>query len=87
MHLSRAATATSQSVATNADMKAHRTLIDLFLKEWILIFSGAGFLLTSAHARHFPTHSVRELQVLFLIIGYVAFFLAIGLYFALQELS
>jgi len=48
-------------------LKAQNVLIDFILKEWILIASGVGFVLTSAYAGHFPAYSVREMQVLFIL--------------------
>jgi len=42
-------------------------LIDFILKEWLLLASGAGLLLTSLHAGHPPAYSALEIQVLFIL--------------------
>jgi len=42
-------------------------LIDFILKEWLLIISGLGFVLSSVYTRHLPVYSVPELQVLFIL--------------------
>ncbi len=42
-------------------------MISFLLKEWLLIFSAVGFLLTSAYNRHFPEYSIPEIEVLLLL--------------------
>ena len=48
-------------------MKAQGLLIDFILKEWLLIASGVGLLLTSIYAKNIPAYSIQELQVLFIL--------------------
>ncbi len=48
-------------------MKAQATLIDFILKEWLLIASGGGLVLTSFYTKHLPVYSVNEMQVLFIL--------------------
>lgn len=48
-------------------MKVQSVLIDFILKQWLLVVSGAGFVLTSVYTKHFPTYSIREMQVLFIL--------------------
>ena len=48
-------------------MKAQGLLIDFILKEWLLVASGVGLLLTSIYAKNIPTYSIQELQVLFIL--------------------
>ncbi|NOZ49252.1 MAG: hypothetical protein GXP37_04290 [Chloroflexi bacterium] len=48
-------------------MKIQSILIDFVLKEWLLIASGVGFVLTSVYTKHFPSYSTQELQVLFIL--------------------
>jgi Na+/H+ antiporter NhaD/arsenite permease-like protein len=43
------------------------TFIDFILKEWLVIASGAGLLLTSFYTKHFPGYSIQEIQVLFIL--------------------
>ena len=42
-------------------------MIDFILKEWLLLVSGLGFILSSVYTRHFPVYSIPELQVLFIM--------------------
>ena len=42
-------------------------VISFLLKQWLLIFSAVGFLLTSAFNRHFPGYSIQEIEILFLL--------------------
>ncbi|NOY53916.1 MAG: hypothetical protein GXP58_09910 [Deltaproteobacteria bacterium] len=42
-------------------------LFDFILKEWLLLASGTGFLLTSIYTGHPPVPSPREMQVLFIL--------------------
>jgi len=48
-------------------VKTQNTLFNFLLKEWLLIASGVGFVLTSAYTKHFPAYSIRELEVLFIL--------------------
>ena len=48
-------------------MKAKSTFIDFVLKEWLVITSGVGFILTSFYTRHLPVYSIKELQILFIL--------------------
>ncbi len=49
-------------------MKSRSLLIDFVRKEWLLMSSAVSLLLTSAYIRHIPAYSVRELQVLFILL-------------------
>jgi len=42
--------------------------MDFILKEWLLIVSAVGFVLTVMYTKHFPDYSIRELQVLFILL-------------------
>ncbi|WP_457665264.1 SLC13 family permease [Thiolapillus sp.] len=42
-------------------------LVEFVLKEWLLVFSAAGFLLTSFFAGVLPSYSAAELEVLFIL--------------------
>ncbi len=42
-------------------------MISLLLKEWLLVFSAAGFLLTSVYTSKFPGYSIQEIEALFLL--------------------
>ncbi len=48
-------------------MKAQTTFIDFLLKEWLLIASGVGLVLTAFYTRQFPVYSSNEKQVLFIL--------------------
>jgi Na+/H+ antiporter NhaD/arsenite permease-like protein len=48
-------------------LKAQATFIDFVLKEWLIIASGAGLVLTTFYAKQFPGYSVQEMQVLFIL--------------------
>ena len=48
-------------------MKRQSTFIDFVLKDWLVIASGVGFVITSIYARRFPVYSAQELQVLFIL--------------------
>lgn len=48
-------------------MKARKALLDVALKEWLLVVSCASMVLTSIYARHLPAYSIREVEVLFLL--------------------
>ncbi len=48
-------------------MKAQSTFIDFVLKEWLVIVSGVGLLLTSVYTMHLPVYSAQEMQVLLIL--------------------
>jgi len=48
-------------------LKPQGTFIDYILKEWLLVASGTGLVLTSIYTKHFPGYSVQDLQVLFIL--------------------
>ena len=48
-------------------MKAQTTLIDFFLKEWLVIVSGVSLALTSFYSNRLPVYSIQEIQVLFIL--------------------
>jgi len=48
-------------------MKDQSPFIDFVLKEWLVIASGVGLILTSIYTKHFPAFSIRELQILFIL--------------------
>ncbi len=48
-------------------MKFQKILIGFIQKEWLLIISVVCFFSTSAYINQFPTYSIRELQVLFIL--------------------
>jgi len=52
--------------------------LDFILKEWLLIFSIFGFFLTTIYIKHFPSYSIQEWQVLFIL--FVLFVVVNGLY-------
>ncbi len=45
-------------------MKRSNPLFDFLAKEWLLVASAAGFVLTSLYAAHLPAYSLDELEVL-----------------------
>ena len=49
-------------------MKAQIKFIDFILKEWLLIASFVGFLLTAFYTKHFPAFSENEIEVLFILL-------------------
>ncbi len=49
-------------------MKTQVTFIDFILKEWLVIASGAGLVITTFYAKHFPKYSAQEMQVLFILL-------------------
>ncbi len=59
-------------------MKTQTTLIDFIIKEWLVIVSGIGLILTSLYTKHFPAYSVEELKVLFIL--FILFVSVKGLY-------
>jgi Na+/H+ antiporter NhaD/arsenite permease-like protein len=48
-------------------LETQGTFIDFILKQWLLIASGIGLVVTSVYIGHFPVYSTQELQVLFLL--------------------
>ena len=48
-------------------MKVQTTFIDFVLKQWLVLISGIGLVLTSVYTKHFPAYSIQELQVLFIL--------------------
>ncbi|MFZ1041904.1 MAG: hypothetical protein WCA79_05835 [Anaerolineales bacterium] len=48
-------------------MKPQDTLFDLLLKEWLLVASAVGLIVTSIYLNRLPTYSVAEFQILFLL--------------------
>ncbi len=48
-------------------MKYRIAFIDFVLKEWLLVVSVVGFVLTSFYVKHFPSYSDNEIQVLFIL--------------------
>ena len=48
-------------------MKAQTTFIDFVLKEWLLVASGVGLILTTLYTKHLPPYSLNELEVLFIL--------------------
>ena len=58
-------------------MKAHATFIDFVLKEWLVITSGVGLVLTAFYTKHLPAYSINELEVLFIL--FVLFVVVNGL--------
>ncbi len=49
-------------------LKTPKTLLNFFVKDWLLLFSSVGFLLTSLYLRKFPTFSTSEVEVLFILL-------------------
>ena len=43
------------------------SFIDFILKEWLLVISGVGVVLTSIYSGHLPAYSLQELEVLFIL--------------------
>ncbi len=48
---------------------AQSVLIDFVLKEWLLIASAAGLIVTSAYTKQLPPYSAREFEVLFILLS------------------
>ncbi len=48
-------------------LKVQVTFINFILKEWLVIASGVGLVLTAFYAKHFPVYSVQEIQILFIL--------------------
>ncbi|MFA6816761.1 MAG: SLC13 family permease [Lentisphaeria bacterium] len=49
-------------------MKTKTTFIDFVLKEWLVITSGVGLVLTAFYTKQFPVYSTNEMQVLFILL-------------------
>jgi len=49
-------------------LKPQNVLINFILKEWLLIIASVGLVLSSLYTKHFPDYSIRELQVLFILL-------------------
>ena len=58
-------------------MKGQTSLIDFVQKEWLLISSGAGLVLTSLYTKQLPSYTIQEIQVLFIL--YMLFIVVNGL--------
>ena len=58
-------------------MKAQASIIDFVLKEWLVVASGVGLVLTSVYIKRLPKYSADEMQVLFLL--YILFIAVNGL--------
>lgn len=58
-------------------MKTQVAFIDFALKEWLVIVSGAGLVLTTFYTKHFPIYSAQEIEVLFIL--FVLFIVVSGL--------
>lgn len=48
-------------------MKIQASLISFIIKEWLVVTSGVGVILTSLYTKHIPRYSIQELQVLFIL--------------------
>lgn len=48
-------------------MKTQVIFIDFILKEWLVIASGVGLILTTFYTNHLPVYSDQEIQVLFIL--------------------
>jgi len=48
-------------------LKTKVTFIDFILREWLVITSGIGLVLTAFYTREFPVYSKNEMQVLFIL--------------------
>ncbi len=48
-------------------LKNQATFIDFVLKEWLVIVSGVGLVLTAFYTKQFPVYSINEMQVLFIL--------------------
>lgn len=43
-------------------------MVDFILKDWLLTVSGVGFILTSVYTGQLPAYSLREMEVLFILL-------------------
>jgi len=48
-------------------VEPRHSLIDFILKEWLLIVSGVGVVLTSIYSGHLPAYSLQEMEVLLIL--------------------
>ncbi len=48
-------------------MRTQATFIDFVLKEWLVVASGVGLVLTAFYTKHFPAYSINEIEVLFIL--------------------
>ncbi len=48
-------------------LKNRTTFIDFILKEWLVIVSGVGFVVTAFFTKRLPVYSINEMQVLFIL--------------------
>lgn len=48
-------------------MVSENRVVDFILKEWLVITSGVGLLLTSIYAEQFPLYSIQELEILYIL--------------------
>ncbi len=55
----------AESMETNA--KKRSDWIDFFIKEWLLLVSISGLLLTSLYLRRIPTYSLQDFEILFIL--------------------
>ncbi len=57
--------------------KKHQSFADFVLKEWLLVTSGAGLVLTSLYISHIPEYTIKEFKILLLL--FVLFIVVKGL--------
>jgi len=48
-------------------LKTQTRFFDFVLKEWLVILSGVGLVLTTFYTKHFPVYTINEMQVLFIL--------------------
>ena len=48
-------------------MKNQATFIDFVLKEWLVIASGVGLIMTALYTKRLPVYSINEMQMLFIL--------------------
>jgi len=48
-------------------LKTRQLFLNLILKEWLLIVSAAGLIVTSIYLQHIPSFSIEEIQVIFIL--------------------
>lgn len=58
---------TANPQARGDALKAHSTWFDFLMKEWLLLASASGLILTSVYFKRLPSYSIPEIQVLFLL--------------------
>ncbi len=59
-------------------MSSKSPFINFLLKEWLLIVSGIGLIITSIYTKHLPDYSFQEIEVLFIL--FVLFIVVNGLH-------